>query len=122
MSKNIYRLELILKKISFIEIVIDKSGGIIKALEDEADTRAAIMMHLTSIAEQFDRLAKNGEFEVLSKLDRDDIKGSYDVRNYIVHDYEGINLAIIETIIRTKLPKLKSDIETILTELKKSEQ
>lgn len=122
MSKNIHRLELVLKKIAFIEIVVDKSGGLVKALEDEANARAAIMMHLTSIAEQFDKLAKNGEFGLLGKLDGEDVRGSYDVRNYIVHDYEGINIAIIEKVVRTKLPKLKSDIETILSELQKEEK
>lgn len=71
-------------------------------------------MHLTSISEQFERLSKDGEFEILSHFERQDIKGSHDVRNYIAHDYEGINLAVIELVIREKLPKLKAVIETLL--------
>jgi len=38
------------------------------------------------------------------------IKGSYDVRNFIAHDYEGVNKAIIEDIIRRYIPDLKSTI------------
>jgi uncharacterized protein with HEPN domain len=68
-------------------------------------------MHLTSIAEQFDKLSKDAEFEILSKFDKADLKGSYDIRNYIVHDYEGINLYVIEKVIREKLPKIKTIIE-----------
>lgn len=51
-------------------------------------THDIITIHLTSIAEQFDKLSKDGEFKILSKFDKNDLKGSYDIRNYIVHDYE----------------------------------
>ena len=34
----------------------------------------------------------------------------------IAHDYEGVNLSVIEYVIREKLPKLKTTIETILKE------
>jgi uncharacterized protein with HEPN domain len=61
-------------------------------LEDEENLRPAILMHLTSIAEQFDKLSKDAEFEILSKFDKADLKGSYDIRNYIVHDYENNDL------------------------------
>jgi len=46
------------------------------------------------------------------------IKESYLTRNYIAHDYEGVNKQIIEMIIREQLPLLKTQIETILQELK----
>ncbi|MEA1918048.1 MAG: HepT-like ribonuclease domain-containing protein [Campylobacterota bacterium] len=111
-AKN--RLEVIYKKIVFIQNICAKNGSITKALEDEESSRASILMHLTSIAEQFDKLSKDAEFEILSKFDKSDLKGSYDVRNYIAHDYEGINLAIIELIIREKIPKMKFIIEEIL--------
>ena len=111
MSKKIERLKTIHKKITFIENIVSKNGGIIKALEDEENLRPAILMHLTSIAEQFDKLSKDAEFEILGKFDKADLKGSYDIRNYIVHDYEGINLCVIERVIREKLPKIKTIIE-----------
>jgi len=55
MSKAYSRLETILKKIVFIDEIIFDSGNITKALEDEKTARPAIMMHFTSIAEQFNR-------------------------------------------------------------------
>jgi len=45
--------------------------------------------------------------KLLSYFDSDDLKGLYDTRTYIAHDYEGVNLAIIEWIIRYGLPKVK---------------
>ena len=72
-------------------------------------------MHLTSIAEQFNKLAEEAEFEILSQYDKKDLKGSYDVRNYIAHDYEGVNLGVIEHIIRDKLPKIKIITKQILS-------
>jgi uncharacterized protein with HEPN domain len=116
MSSAQDRLKIIHKKIMFIENICLKSGSITKALDDEESARASILMHLTSIAEQFDKLSKDAEFEVLSKFDKSDLKGSYDVRNYIAHDYEGINLAIIELVIREKIPKIKTIVEGILKE------
>ena len=73
-----------------------------------------MMMHFTSIAEQFDKLSKEGEFELLKEFDKRDLKGVNDVRNYIVHDYEGLNLAILEKVIREKLPIIKSLVEKLL--------
>jgi uncharacterized protein with HEPN domain len=114
MSKSIDRLNNIVRKINFIENIVVSKNGIISALSDEENSRASIMMHLTSIAEQFDKLSKDGEFEILSKFDKNDLKGSYDIRNYIVHDYEGLNLMVIEVVIREKLPKIKEVALNIL--------
>lgn len=114
MSKAYGRLEVILKKIIFIEEIIVDSGNITKALEDEKSARAAMMMHFTSIAEQFNKLAKDGEFEILQEFDKRDLKGTYDMRNYIVHDYEGLNLSVLDMVIRDKLPIMKRTIEEIL--------
>ena len=43
----------------------------------------------------------------------DDLKGAVDIRNFIAHDYEGINLPIIEFIIRERLPLMKKIIDNI---------
>jgi uncharacterized protein with HEPN domain len=64
-------------------------------------------MSLLQIGETLNKL-KNEPFA--EKLP---IKGTYDVRNFIAHDYEGVNKVIIEDIIRIQLPKLKQIILTI---------
>jgi len=64
----------------------------------------------------FNKLSEAAEYDILSQFDKNDLKGSYDIRNYIAHDYEGINLSIIEHIIRDKLPKMKAIILNFLQE------
>jgi uncharacterized protein with HEPN domain len=81
---------------------------------DEALGRASIMMHLTSIAEQFDKLMRNGEFETLSYFEKEDIKGSNDLGNFIAHDYEGVDLFMVESVIKERLPVIKKSAQRAL--------
>jgi len=108
-TDEIDRIRLILVKIDYILDIC--TVGIVKALEDEKTTRAAILMHLTSIAEQFSKIKDSN---ILNNFDEEDVKGAIDTRNFIAHDYEGINLPIIEFIIRERLPVLKNEIEKLL--------
>ena len=39
------------------------------------------------------------------------------MRTYIAHDYEGVNLAIIEWIIRFGLPKFKEQCQKVIDKL-----
>lgn len=113
-TKAIERIKVIVKKIDFIESIIQEKGSIALALEDEQNSRASILMHLTSISEQFDKLLHNGELEVLSYFDKEDIKGSYELRNFIAHDYEGVDLYIVEDVIGERLPIIKQAANNIL--------
>ncbi len=115
MSKeSISKIYLILEKIDYIEQIVSNSGGIVKALEDAITQRPAILMHLTAIAEQFNKLKQAHADDILSAFNDEDIKGMYDVRTYIAHDYEGVNLAIIEWIIRNGLPKFKEQCQQVV--------
>ena len=113
-KKAISRVTNIQKKIIFIENIIAEEGSIIQALEDEQSARAAILMHLTAIAEQFDKLLHTGELEILTHFEKEDIKGSYELRNFIAHDYDGIDLHIVEEVIETRLPLIKMSAEKAL--------
>jgi len=106
-------LELITDKIEKIETIVSRYNSIVAALEDETLARPAILMHLVSIAEQFGRLQSAMEYEILSQFDKEDIRGAFAIRNFIAHDYEGVNLAIVENVIRTYLPHIKTIIEDI---------
>ncbi len=113
-KRALSRVKLILTKINFIENIVNNKSSIIKALEDEQNSRAAILMHLTSMAEQFDKLIQNGEIEILSYFKKEDIKGSYELRNFIAHDYEGVDLFIVENVIEQRLPIIKQSVLNIL--------
>ena len=71
-------------------------------------------MHLTSIAEQFDKLLHSGELEILAHFEKQDIKGSYELRNFIAHDYEGVDLYIVEDVITERLPVILKSANAIL--------
>lgn len=115
MSKeSISKIYLIVEKIEYIEEIVSKNESITAALKDIVTLRPAILMHLTAIAEQFNKLKQSHANEILSKFDKDDLKGLYDVRTYIAHDYEGVNIPIIEWIIRFGLPKFKTQCQIIL--------
>lgn len=113
-QKAIERVVLINKKINFINSIVQEKGSISLALEDEQNSRASILMHLTSIAEQFDKLLHNGELEILGFFDKQDIKGSYELRNFIAHDYECVDLYIVEDVIAQRLPIIQDSIYNIL--------
>ena len=104
------RVEVILKKIVMIEDIVESVGFVSKALEDEKLAKPAIMMHLTGIAEQFSKLKDK---DVIDQFDANDIKGAIATRNFIAHDYDGVNMGFIEVIIRERLPVVREVIENI---------
>ena len=112
--KALSRIEIIKKKIDFIYNIVAEKGSVIQALEDEQNARASILMHLTSIAEQFDKLLHSGELDILSNFDKQDIKGTYELRNFIAHDYEGIDFHIVEDVIVERLPIIMNSVEKVL--------
>ena len=73
----------------------------------------ATNMCIMQIGETLNKLSK----ETQNNYPNLPIKESYLTRNYIAHDYEGVNKQIIEMIIREQLPKLKNEIQNILSEL-----
>ncbi len=116
--KAIERVKVINKKINFIEAIVEEKCSISNALEDEQNSRASILMHLTSISEQFDKLLHNGELDVLAYFEKEDIKGSYELRNFIAHDYEGVDLYIVEDVITQRLPMIKNSVNRILENIR----
>ena len=112
MSKvsDIPRLEFVLEMIEDIEFNINKCGSISSALNDRIH-KAALLMSLLQIGETLNKV-ESEEFKNLLP-----IKGAYDVRNFIAHDYEGVNLALIESILRNSIPDLRITIENILKEI-----
>lgn len=51
--------------------------------------------------------------------DEQEAKGSYDVRNFIAHDYERVRLEIIEDILRDSLDELQGKILKLSSDFKK---
>ncbi len=104
------RLSSILEKIEDIEFFIENSDDkITKALKDRT-CRPAIRMQLIGIAEQFNKLKEENQFELLSKFEKDDLRGLNAVRNFIAHDYDSVDDEILEVVLRIHLPKIKEKV------------
>ena len=109
MSKlsDISRLEFILEMIEDIEYTIEENSSLIKALENRIG-KHALLMCLMQIGESLNKIEDES---LKGKLP---IRGAYDVRNFIAHDYDGVNLAMIESDLRINIPKIFKIIESIL--------
>jgi len=101
------RLEFIMEMIEDIEFIVKESGSLTEALQSRIG-KHALLMCLMQIGET---LHKIEDEKIRKKLP---IKGSYDVRNFIAHDYEGIDLGLIDNILRYLIPELKVTIENLV--------
>ena len=106
MSSSFEKLDFIVEKIDDIESFKARYKSIEDLLNDVMGYDATLMS-LLQIGETLNKLREE------TFADKLPIKGTYDVRNFIAHDYEGVNKMIIEDIIRTQLPKLKQTILNI---------
>jgi len=89
-----------------IEKIIKRHNGIVDTLDD-FEGQMAILMGLSQIGETLKKFPN----EIVEKYNlKKDKEGAYYTRNYIVHDYEGVDLGFIENILRTYLPNLKEKL------------
>jgi len=101
------RLDFILEMIEDIEYTISENHSLPKALENRIG-KHALLMCLMQIGESLNKIQDETLKEKLP------IKGAYDVRNFIAHDYEGVDAGLIENILRYLIPELKMTILKIL--------
>jgi len=100
------KTEFILEMIENIEQIVHRHKGVVDTLED-FEGQMAVLMGISRIGETLKKL----DYSIAQKYDLlEDREGSYYTRNYIVHDYEGVDLGFIENIIRVYLPQLKNKI------------
>jgi len=104
---DITKIQFILEKIDDIELFINKFDNLYSLLNDKMGFDATLMC-LLQIGETLNKLENSYKF-----LDEKDIKGAYEVRNFIAHDYEGVNKSLIENILRFHIPTLKTTLEKI---------
>lgn len=117
MSKAYGRLLSIKQSLEDITFILNQSGlKITQNIEDKI-LQPALRMHIIKIAEQFNKLKEENAFKILEMFDEKDLRGISAVRNFIAHDYDSVDDSIIEDILRHNFPKLKNDVEKILSTL-----
>ena len=114
MSSALDRLNKVYECIENIEYIINNSDlKTSQAIEDKL-IKPAIRMNRVRIAEQFSKLKDDNEFTTLEQFTSEDLKGISSVRNYIAHDYDSTDDAIIEDVVRYNLPIFKEVIEKLI--------
>ena len=107
------KIEFILQMISNIETIIQRYGNITNALKDIVEARPAILMALMQIGESLKKI----DDDILKKYGLlSEKKGAYSVRNFIAHDYDGVDLGLIDAILRENLPSLKEKMQKLQKE------
>jgi uncharacterized protein with HEPN domain len=96
-------LEFVLQMIDEAEKVIERYGSAYLALND-FEGKNAILLNLLQIGEKLNKIESQEIRELLP------ISEAYSIRNRITHDYDGIDLEIVEYILNKEFPLLKQKI------------
>jgi uncharacterized protein with HEPN domain len=100
------KVKFILEMIGNIEFIVKRHEGVIEALED-IEGQMAILMGISQIGETLQGL----DDELIEKVSLvEEKKGAYYTRNYIVHEYDGVDLYLIENIVEVHLPIIKTKL------------
>ncbi len=76
---------------------------------EDTEGQLALLMAVSQIGETLNKI----EFDTIEHLGLEEArKGAYETRNFIVHDYDGVDLYLIEKVIVGYLPELKSKLES----------
>lgn len=106
------KIDFILEMCQNIKEIVKRHKGVVKAIND-FEGKMAILMGIAQIGETLKKI----DDEILEKYDlQKDKEGAYYTRNYIVHDYEGVDLAYAETIVRDYIPQLEEKVSSIKKE------
>lgn len=105
--KDIYALEFVVDMLDEISSSVHRHGSACDALSD-FESKNSILMNLIQIGEKLNSLKSE---ELRQSLP---VKEAYSVRNRITHDYGGIDLEIVESIIVHDLPAMKEKILAFL--------
>lgn len=104
-------LEEICYAISHIELYIKPIGSLNELLQNHL-VYDAVQMNFIIISEASKRISS----EIRKNNPQIDWKGIISYRNFVVHEYFGVDVKILWSAITFELPKLKTELENILKE------
>ena len=108
-DRTLKNIKGVIEKIDNINRICSENGGVVKALEQEMP-QSTIMLYMIRMQEQFKKLPE-AYLNLIPARITDKMKKS---RNIATHDYDSVNFSIIERIIHSDLPKIKTELTKIL--------
>ncbi len=86
--KNIEKVAFLLEMIDKIAFIVNRHKSVVNALED-TEGQLALLMTVSQIGETLNKM----DADIIRLLDLEvEQKGAYETRNFIVHDYDGVDL------------------------------
>lgn len=104
------RLEQVVAYIDDINEIIFRHKNVINTLND-LEGQYAVMLCLSQIGELLGKIESGDIAEQLP------VRFAVGLRNIISHDYDGIDLTIVETTLLHDIPELRKTIVTLLKDL-----
>ena len=105
--KSIEQIAFLLEMIDKIAFIVERHQSVVNALED-TEGQLALLMAVSQIGETLNKI----DATIINLLDLDmEQKGAYETRNFIVHDYDGVDLYLIERVISDYLPEMKVKLQ-----------
>lgn len=120
-KESLEALKDIQKRFRTIFTICNEEGGISRALAKTDVAQPAIIMHLIVCSEKIQKLQDDLEINIAEFFTKEDIRELKVVRNIASSDYEGLNLAIVEDVIRVFLLKIDDKIENFFDALQTQE-
>jgi len=108
-EKDLSNLEEILYAISHIKTYLKPVSTLEELLQNEL-IYDAVQMNFILIGEASKRISK----ELKTENSHIDWKGMISYRNFVVHEYFGVDVKILWAAINFEIPKLESDLKLII--------
>ena len=109
-DENLQRLKNISERIENIYKLCDFSGNIIAAVEDKAFSEPAILMHIQICKENFEKIIYSGD-DISVIFSKQTLRSFKAIKSLLNGDFGDINSALLESIVRNNLPKIKENID-----------
>ncbi len=111
MSSNLHKLKSAIKSIERAEEYVENMTY--DQFSSDHRTSDAVLIHLINLGERLNGLTSDFK-EFYKELPYDEARAT---RNYVTHQYDGVDQALVWNTLRKEFPKIKVQLQKIIKEL-----